>query len=88
MAHLSQEELSRRLIEAAALVEVGARYTHYKSSDKEYLVKSLAILEEDESVAVVYEGQYGAFASYVRPLLSWVETVEWEGKRVQRFTKI
>jgi hypothetical protein len=87
MAHVSQEELSRRLKEAATHVEVGARYRHYKDPTKEYVVKSLAILEENDEVAVIYEGQYGAFASYVRPLASWIETPEWEGKRVPRFVK-
>ena len=88
MAHVSQDELAQRLKEASALVEVGARYRHYKYPDQEYVLKSLAILEADESVAVVYEGQYGVFASYIRPLSSWVETVEWEGQRVPRFSKI
>ena len=88
MAHRSQEELAKLLADAATQVEVGARYHHYKDATKEYVVKALGILEADETVGVVYEGQYGAFASYIRPLSSWLETVEKDGVRVPRFTKV
>ena len=88
MAHRSQEELSQLLQKAATEVEVGARYRHFKDASKEYVVKALGILESDETVAVVYEGQYGAFGSYIRPLSSRLETIEKDGVRVPRFTKI
>jgi hypothetical protein len=88
MAHCSQEELRARLDEAAAKVEIGARYTHFKEPSKAYVVKSLAILESTEEVAVVYEAQYGDRTSFIRPLSSWLAAVEWEGKMMQRFTKI
>lgn len=88
MAHVSQEELARRLREAAARVAVGARYTHYKDFDREYVVRSFGILEATEEVAVVYEAQYGEKISFVRPLSSWLAIVEWEGKTVPRFKKV
>ncbi|MFZ1075785.1 MAG: DUF1653 domain-containing protein [Minisyncoccia bacterium] len=88
MAHASQEELNARLSDAAALVEVGARYVHCKDASKEYVVKSLAILESTEEIAVVYEAQYGDGITFIRPLSNWLETVEWEGKTVPRFQKI
>ncbi len=87
MAHVSLEELAQRLAEVSGKVEVGARYVHYKDPTKEYVVKSLAILEATEEVAVVYEAQYDTRISFVRPLSSWCATVEVEGKSVPRFSK-
>lgn len=88
MAHIPQAELARRLADAAQFVEVGARYTHYKDTRNAYVVKALAILEATEEVAVVYEGQYGEHITFIRPLVSWLELAERQGKLVPRFSKV
>ncbi len=88
MAHLSSEALAGKLSEAGREVEVGARYTHYKDPSKEYLVKSLGILEATDEVAVIYEAQYGDKVSFIRPLESFCATVVVDGVPTQRFTKI
>ncbi len=88
MAHVSLEELDRRLAEAATKVEVGGRYAHYKHPELHYIVKQLAILEATEEVGVIYEAQYENNISFVRPLSSWLTEVELEGNKVPRFSKV
>jgi hypothetical protein len=86
MSHqLSQEDLLQMLAEAAQKVCIGAVYEHYKK--QLYKVIGLAILEATDEVGVIYEAQYGNNLTFVRALNEWLEEVEWEGKRVTRFTK-
>ena len=86
--HTSTHEIIAQLHEAGTKVTVGGRYAHYKDPASIYLVKELAILEADESVVVVYQAQYSDGLTFVRPLSVWLESVEWEGKTVQRFRSI
>ena len=89
MAHQSLEELVKKLIDAEREVEVGARYTHYKNRTKEYVVKSLALLEATDEVVVIYEAEYNTpRVSFVRPLSSWCALVEVNGVSTTRFTKL
>lgn len=67
------------------------RYRHYKGKD--YEVIGLALHSETNEKMVVYRALYkseefGENAIWVRPLSSFTETVEFEGKPVPRFTKI
>lgn len=84
MEHLSQKALRARLDVAAQAVALGGIYQHYKGDL--YKALHLAIREEDNSVLVVYQAQYGERITFARPLESWLETVEWEGKTQKRFT--
>lgn len=90
MAHTSLGTLSDDLAKAASLVTVGSRYHHYKDQVKEYVVTDLAILEADESIAVLYRianGQNPGFI-WVRPLENFLDTVTVDGRSVPRFSKI
>jgi hypothetical protein len=87
--HSSEENLQKKLDEAASLVEVGAAYAHYKDETKTYTVKELIINESDESVTVVYKANYGEGITFGRPLASWCETVSLDGLgRVARFRRL
>lgn len=68
--------------------EPGELYKHYKGDT--YRVHALALHSNDEEWMVVYEPQYeNPDAPYfTRPLREWHEVVEWEGKQVERFTKV
>jgi hypothetical protein len=88
VAHISQEELASQIKAAATQVQVGGRYMHYKDFTKTYVVSGLSVLEADDSIAVVYEADYGEKLSFVRPLASWLSRAEHEGKTVSRFTLI
>lgn len=88
MAHASQEELAARVAAAAEDVTVGGRYVHFKDPTRQYEVTALAIMEADESVAVVYRALYDDGISFVRPLASFTALVEADGRSVSRFTKV
>ncbi|MFA5996482.1 MAG: DUF1653 domain-containing protein [Candidatus Paceibacterota bacterium] len=88
MPHISQEELAKQLAEAGREVLVGGLYVHYKDSTKEYVVKSLGVLEATDEVAVIYEAQYGEKVSFIRPLASFCELVLVDGVSVPRFRKV
>ncbi|HYD93441.1 MAG TPA: DUF1653 domain-containing protein [Candidatus Paceibacterota bacterium] len=87
MAHTPAAELKERLTAAATQIEIGGRYAHYKHPEQSYRVVTLALLEADESVAVVYE-QEGTDLTFIRPLTSFLETVESENGVVPRFQKL
>lgn len=86
--HKSSEILLDELRAAAAKVKVGGLYYHYKNPDLNYKVLRLAIVEADDSICVIYEAQYGEKLVFVRPLDSWLNTMEWQGQRVARFTLV
>jgi hypothetical protein len=89
MGHLSQNELAQLVREAEQKVEVGATYAHYKHPhDNFYVVKAIALIEATDEPAVVYQAQYGADVTFVRPVSVWCESVEWQGRSVPRFVKV
>lgn len=61
-------------------------YRHFKG--KQYRVLSLAKHSETLEPMVVYQALYGDYGIWVRPAHMWNETVEYEGRRVQRFESI
>lgn len=88
MPHKSQSALAKELQDAASKVTVGVCYTHYKQPENTYKVTGLAILEATDEPCVIYQAEYGNNITFVRPLKSWLENVEWQGKKVKRFTKV
>lgn len=63
-------------------------YRHYKGD--QYQVKLLALHLNDEEWMVVYEPLYKNPDApfFTRPLREWHDTVEWQGKSIERFTLI
>lgn len=87
--HLTHEELNSRLAGASAKVVLGGVYRHYKYPERKYFVEKLAIQEESQKVCVIYKDIASISApSFVRDLDSWLESVEWKGETVPRFTRI
>lgn len=86
--HKEQLELAKEIAQASSKITVGAKYWHHKSKDKIYTVTGLAFLEANDELCVIYRAEYGEQLTFLRPLPSWLESVEWEGKTVPRFTKI
>jgi hypothetical protein len=76
----------------AEMVQIGALFQHYKG--KKYKVLSVARnSEKEEELCVVYQGQYtcdtfGDKPIWVRPVKVFLETIEFQGKKVPRFKKI
>lgn len=88
MAHTSQAELAELLATAIRQVEVGGKYTHYRNPEQEYKVLHLGFLEASMEPCVIYQALYGAQVIYARALSSWLEKVESEGRKVQRFLPV
>lgn len=87
--HKPLADLVEEIQKAGQEVEVGALYGHYKNPQDPYKVTGFAILEATDEVAVLYQVLEGEHCvTFVRPLHVWLETVEWQGRVVPRFTKI
>lgn len=67
--------------------QAGEVYRHYKGDT--YKVVGLA-LHSDETWLVVYEPMYEGAVSklFTRPAQEWRELVEWQGAKVERFSKV
>ena len=62
------------------------KYQHYKGPL--YEVLDVARHSETEEEMVVYRTLYGDFSLWVRPLKMFIQEIEYEGKKMKRFTYI
>ncbi|MEI7922594.1 MAG: DUF1653 domain-containing protein [Planctomycetota bacterium] len=62
---------------------ISGRYRHYKGH--EYTVIGIARHSETMEELVIYRQEYGDNALWVRPKQMFLETVEVDGKILQRF---
>lgn len=84
--HKSQEELQKAIADAKRKVRVHGIYSHFKRPKETYEVLGIAINEADDVLCVLYQADYGERLTFIRPLESWIERVEWNGAIVERFT--
>lgn len=68
------------------MVEVGAKYRHFKGND--YLVLNIAKHSETLEDYVVYQALYGDKGIWVRPMSMFEEIVEVNGMPVNRFKRV
>jgi hypothetical protein len=71
--------------EAATRLTLGI-YEHYKGN--RYEVFGVGRHSETHEEMVIYRGLYGSNDYWIRPLSSFLETVDWEGKVVPRFKRV
>lgn len=71
--------------EGAQALKTG-RYRHYKGG--EYEVLGVARHEEALEELVIYQALYGERELWARPLSKFIETVEFEGQKVPRFSYV
>jgi hypothetical protein len=89
MKHISHDELNKRIRQASQEVEIGKIYKHYKYPERDYQVLGFGIQEASQKVCVRYKNIKEANApEFIRDLDSWLETVEWNGQTIKRFTLI
>lgn len=88
MAHLTSDELLARLADAQTRLAVGERYAHYKNPDHIYRITGFGVLESNDGVGVIYEPEQGDLIPFIRPVESFLESVEVNGERVPRFQKV
>ncbi|MFA7614812.1 MAG: DUF1653 domain-containing protein [Candidatus Caldatribacteriota bacterium] len=85
--HKNHQQLHQELEEAKKQVEVGGIYSHYKYPENTYQVINLGFIETTDEVCVIYQATYDKELVFVRPLSSWLETPEWNGKKAPRFKR-
>lgn len=61
-------------------------YQHFKGN--QYQVVEIARHSESLDEHVVYKALYGEFGLWIRPLSMFAETIERDGKRIERFRRI
>ncbi|HSX25001.1 MAG TPA: DUF1653 domain-containing protein [Candidatus Andersenbacteria bacterium] len=66
-------------------VKIGQVYTHYKGG--EYTVIALALKEDTLEPLVIYTSPQHNNTVWARGYDDWNAEVEWEGKKMTRFTK-
>jgi len=86
--HDSEIVLDKKLQTAAKQVPTGEIYAHYKHPELLYEILGHCMLEATDRPAVIYRAQYGKKITWARELGVFLETVEYEGKTVPRFTRI
>lgn len=86
--HKQQLVLAQEIEAAKRQIVIGATYQHYKGVDKLYTVTGLGFLEATDELCVIYQAAYGERLTFLRPLTSWLEQVEWDGQTVPRFRKV
>lgn len=86
--HKEHSVLSKELKDAKTKITIGADYRHHKDPNKLYKVIDLGFLESSDELHVIYQAQYGEGLIFLRPLTSWLEMVEWEGKTLPRFSQV
>ncbi len=59
-------------------------YKHFKGNL--YEVLGMALHSETVEEMVIYKALYGEGKTWVRPASMWEEEVEYEGRKVKRFT--
>lgn len=89
MGHLNSKVLKQKLDQAKELIEIGSLYFHYKNPDQYYSIESLCIIEDTEEVGVLYKPLYGDFGDiiWLRPISIFLETIQVDSKKIQRFQK-
>lgn len=65
---------------------IGGIYKHYKGN--EYKVIGVAKHSETLQEMVVYRALYGEMGLWVRPKTMFLETIEKDGKEIERFSFI
>jgi len=80
--------MSSEILIPADAPQKGEVFGHYKGD--QYRVVDIALHSNDDEWMVVYEPMYENPAAklFTRPLGEWREVVEWEGQKVERFSKV
>lgn len=86
--HKTHAQLDDELAGAKTKVRVGGKYVHYKTPDKYYRVLNVAVQEATDNICVIYQSLYGSGVIFVRDLDIWLELVDLDGKKVNRFSEI
>ena len=92
MAHISYQELARRVKSAEMKVKPGAIYCHWKHPEQHYRVIRVGIDEATEELVVVYEmlvePKPVVWVRRLRGKDGWLTPVEHDGREIPRFQPV
>lgn len=83
---LPYDQLIDMLASGREKVQPGSKWQHYKGN--EYIVEKIVLIEATNEVSVLYSSVAHPQVPYVRPITSWLQTVEWNGQELARFTPV
>ncbi len=86
--HKQHQQLHEEINSAKAQVTIAAIYSHYKYPENTYKVINIGFIESTDEISVIYQATYDTDLIFIRPLSSWLETVEHNGVKVPRFQKV
>lgn len=81
----THDQLRDELNAALKVVKVNGVYGHFKDLNNKFRVIDLAFYENDEGLCVIYQSISEPELKFARPLSSWLERKEVDGKLVDRF---
>jgi len=88
IAHTSQEDLLKKVVDAHRSIDVNATYFHYKDTDRArpYKIIVIVINESTEEVCVVYQAQYGENLTWMRTVVEFTSEITTDHGIVSRFS--
>lgn len=89
MAHTSEAKLQAKLEQAKDFIDFSKHYFHYKSPAQHYRIVEVALLEEKEQPAVVYQALYGEKLTWIRDIDDFFSTqIGEDGKDTVKFKPV
>ncbi len=73
--HKSEEQMHDEMHAVADKVNIGGYYRHYKNG-LSYRLLGLGFMESDDSLAAIYQAQYGGRMTHIRPLADFIAQVD------------
>jgi hypothetical protein len=86
--HKTHHLLHQELLAAKELVTIGGIYAHYKHPENTYRVINLGFDEATDKICVIYQATYDQELFFIRPLDSWMQTIEVGSNTVARFLRV
>ena len=83
--HKNHDRLHEEIEEAEKLVAIGGNYSQNKYPENTYKVISLGFFESTDEICVIYQAMYDPALVFIRPLVSWLEIIELDGREISRF---
>ncbi len=85
---LTTKDLAKEIEKGKKKISIGAQYYHYKNPSHTYTILDLAIQEATNKVCVIYKADYVEGITFIRDLDVWLSKPTFNGKKVNRFTKV
>jgi hypothetical protein len=86
MEKVSPAEIEKRVQDAKDFIRPGSRWKHYKGG--EYVVTDVIVIEATLEIGVLYRPLERPTVTYMRPLITWQDVVNYEGNMAYRFRQI